>query len=85
MTFHSCDMQIPSRTEFNLIFALHLYETYFIYRFNMHDVRKDTLCFITQLLEQEAQLSLTNCAQLSLTNCAMLFCKVVEVLQDFLS
>jgi len=24
-------------------------------------------------------------AQLSLTNCAILFCKVVEVLQDFLS
>jgi len=29
---------------------------------------------------QEAQLSLTNCA-----TCATLFCKVVEVLQDFLS
>jgi len=28
---------------------------------------------------------ITQEAQLSLTNCATLFCKVVEVLQDFLS
>jgi len=42
-----------------------------------------TLQLLQQLLVLQQQQQQE--AQLLLTNCAMLFCKVVEVLQDFLS